>query len=533
MTAAALIALVATSGAVPDGSFLPACTSSDDHGWPRFQSSAELKANTQWHEYFMRVYGMIPDKYPVCTYDLWYIDLPAWEATGLNLTRLAHSLNNDCIKMFTPHDVLWRKVVINPENPYAPPSKLNNGDLFVSTTIGYVALGIYHDKWTPLPNNTWWRFLWIYTHTLTTLEDDDRPLTTHSSPLRIEVTHAVIPTELAGAWAWRQPGSGVWYNTGRTIVFPTPQNMSEVHKVAIEYLKEGCSLQISSYWPLLVQKQTRRHCFTPVCCCFWVYLIVVLTCISHRKAKFSAFVRVKKALTLSSSSRCKGKYRWELSGFRDWQRWFWWGLMAISPAESRTPLRRPCGALAIDWSRPYDTIQSTRTHTSSAILWHTKSNHYSDSMFACSQKCCYLTSDPDGEQPSDVDVWTSQSQTAAAWCPWPSTPRTSRARCRACAKTASSTSAKRVPRTPARDTAALFCEREHSLGDDDLLISKCDRYGSLIAERLTKYSNKCTSIRIDLSLSLVCHLSGVPHAWHTDDFIQYSVTYSICIYSVY
>ena len=37
------------------------------------------------------------------------------------------------------------------------------------------------------------------------------------------MTHAVLPTELAGAWVWRQPGSGVWYNTGRTIVFPTPK----------------------------------------------------------------------------------------------------------------------------------------------------------------------------------------------------------------------------------------------------------------------------------------------------------------------
>ena len=97
-----MLALLATLGAISgavsnfgNGSFLPACTSIDDHGWPRFHSLEELKADSKWHDYFMRVYGMLPNKYPVCVYDFWYIDLPAWEATGLNLTRSVVHLLND------------------------------------------------------------------------------------------------------------------------------------------------------------------------------------------------------------------------------------------------------------------------------------------------------------------------------------------------------------------------------------------------------------------------------------------------------
>lgn len=48
-----------------------------------------------------------------------------------------------------------------------PAAGLQPGDLFQSIQ-GY---GIYHDKWEPIPNNTW-----------------------------VEVAHSVLPTELTGAW---------------------------------------------------------------------------------------------------------------------------------------------------------------------------------------------------------------------------------------------------------------------------------------------------------------------------------------------
>merc|ERR1719295_1153147 len=67
----------------------------------------------------------------------------------------------------------------------------------------------------------------------------------------IEVTHEVYPTELAGCWVWRQRGSGIWYNMGRTLVFPTPSDPLKIHADAISFLRDGCSVNISNEWPQL------------------------------------------------------------------------------------------------------------------------------------------------------------------------------------------------------------------------------------------------------------------------------------------
>lgn len=169
------------------------CDSAEDHGWPRFHSREELQADKKWSMYLTQVYGDLPNNYPICLFDFWKINVASYFAAGLNGSR----------------PIL---------NPYAG-DVLKSGDLFFGGVSG---LNIYHENWTAVPNNTW-----------------------------VEVAHAVVPTEISGSWAWRARGSGVFYNVGRTIVFPTPADMKLVHREAIEFLTNGCSRRPSSHWPQL------------------------------------------------------------------------------------------------------------------------------------------------------------------------------------------------------------------------------------------------------------------------------------------
>lgn len=187
-------ALLMTEAWTRTDRFESQCASASQYGWPRFASRKALEADKKWASYFQRVYGELPDQYPVCMYDFWHIDKDAYIASGLNSSR---SINMNA-------------------------SSVTEGDLYAQiSTTGY-ELAIYHADWEPLPNNTW-----------------------------IEVTHAVYPTELSGCWVWRQRGSGIWYNTGRTIVFPTPSDPKRIHADAISFLSKGCSVNISREWPQL------------------------------------------------------------------------------------------------------------------------------------------------------------------------------------------------------------------------------------------------------------------------------------------
>ena len=168
------MAVAEISGLVGTDQFLPGCTSDDDHGWPRFRSAAELHADKKWHRYFMQVYGMIPEKYPVCVYDFWYINEPAWEASGLKSSRSVRSLFHSLFfvihfenefESWTTYSLvlafmLCRSVVTNATNP---PTKLKDGDLFRSFTTTGAGLGIYHEKWTPVPNHTWYILVYMFT----------------------------------------------------------------------------------------------------------------------------------------------------------------------------------------------------------------------------------------------------------------------------------------------------------------------------------------------------------------------------------
>ena len=107
--------------------------------------------------------------------------------------------------------------------PVIDVSKVAEGDLYSRYSMtGELEYAIYHGQWKPVPNNTW-----------------------------VEVTHTILPTELKGAWVWNQRGSGLWYNTGNTLVFPTPANMDKIHAEAIQFLSDDCSVNISNNWPQL------------------------------------------------------------------------------------------------------------------------------------------------------------------------------------------------------------------------------------------------------------------------------------------
>ena len=98
-------------------------------------------------------------------------------------------------------------------------SDVQEGDLFVGGLTGYQ---IYHAAWKPLPDHAW-----------------------------VEVTHAVVPTEENGAWVFRQRGSGIWYNLGRTKVFEKdPADPRKVHMDAAAFMTANCSWSANlTRWP--------------------------------------------------------------------------------------------------------------------------------------------------------------------------------------------------------------------------------------------------------------------------------------------
>jgi len=177
------------SPAYVPGNFEAQCTSAQDYGWPRFESLEDLLAQRSWTSYFQQVYGGLPTKYPLCVYDLWYLDPLAYEVAGLN----------------------------NSGRPVHDRLNVKEGDLFQGL-LGN--LGIYHEVWRPLPDYTW-----------------------------VELEHTVYPTEVDSFWAWRTRGSGIWYNTGRTIVFPTPADPAKIHEEAMAFLRDNCTCDISWQWP--------------------------------------------------------------------------------------------------------------------------------------------------------------------------------------------------------------------------------------------------------------------------------------------
>merc|ERR1711879_981205 len=88
--------------------------------------------------------------------------------------------------------------------------------------MGIERLQIYHEVYTPLPANTW-----------------------------AEIEHTSFGSELKGFWGGRFRGTGIWANTGNTIVFPNHNDPALNHAEAISFLTDGCSVPITSHWPRL------------------------------------------------------------------------------------------------------------------------------------------------------------------------------------------------------------------------------------------------------------------------------------------
>jgi len=175
-------------------SYEPDCKSDDDKGWPRFNSVYELRAS-RWSTYFLEIYGGLPVKYPVCVHDFWWLDDKALERA--NITGL------------TPVD--WQ-------------GNLSEGDLMDTRMVDYSGhpggFGIYHEVYKPAGNHMW-----------------------------IEIMHTTFPTETETMWCWRTRGSGVWFNTGNTMTFPTQRGYTKLHREAQQYLRDGCTAKISLFLP--------------------------------------------------------------------------------------------------------------------------------------------------------------------------------------------------------------------------------------------------------------------------------------------
>mmetsp|Transcript_85127 Transcript_85127/g.150567 ORF Transcript_85127/g.150567 Transcript_85127/m.150567 type:complete len:465 (-) Transcript_85127:278-1672(-) len=167
--------------------FQPSCLSQDQFGWPRFESKAELQANLPWRNYFMQVYGVVPnDGYPICTFGFWSINITAFTAAGLS-TQFVPITDR-----ILPQLYFWEQ-----------------GQLFQNRAVGFDGnelnwingYAIFHSyrlrQYTA--SNTW-----------------------------IEVTHtgSGATGEDVGMWLFYAPGSGVWYNTGNLIAFATHEEAS-------------------------------------------------------------------------------------------------------------------------------------------------------------------------------------------------------------------------------------------------------------------------------------------------------------------
>ena len=110
-------------------------------------------------------------------------------------------------------DKIINKTIIGP-----PFTDLQEGDLFTSQS----GLQIYHKEWRPAPSNAW-----------------------------VEIMHIAIPTELQGSWIYPLRGTNVWFNVGRTVVFPRDGSLTgSGHDSGKRFLATGCSRPPSNAWPL-------------------------------------------------------------------------------------------------------------------------------------------------------------------------------------------------------------------------------------------------------------------------------------------
>lgn len=166
------------------------CQSESDYGWPRFSSQTELEASP-WGAYLREMYGALPQQYPFCTFDLWYINKYAKSFPALGITPDPSKASHG-----------------NKINHTFHRGDYDDGD-FYDTDFGN---WIYHSDVAVVPNNTW-----------------------------IEVQHALFKTETKAMWFTRSRGSNIWYNVGRSISFISDDG----HNAAYDYFAaRGCKYPV-------------------------------------------------------------------------------------------------------------------------------------------------------------------------------------------------------------------------------------------------------------------------------------------------
>jgi len=155
-------------------------------GWPKFDSQAQLQANTWGSCYFKQVYGYVPDDasgfYPLCLGELWMFYTDVMQSCGV--TGVPQSVG-ECPtnRGKTPGQYYQHMSGLQPNN---------------------VAWSWHPLPHVAIPDNTW-----------------------------VEVIHRkFVKDEHAGAWFFYARGGGIWFNMGKTISF-------QDHGGAYRYFKTG------------------------------------------------------------------------------------------------------------------------------------------------------------------------------------------------------------------------------------------------------------------------------------------------------
>jgi len=154
------------------GKFYPHCTEKNQYGWPTFKDYNSL-AKDGWGCYFKEVFGWVPSSgYPICIFDFWYLHV---------------SKVNKC-KAKTPSAMVAK----------------HNGQ------VG----SWFNTMWSLQPPDA----SWILHHTVPNGGLVDNTW--------IEGTHHQVGTpgggdEIHGAWFVPAHGSNLWFNLGKTKVFPS------------------------------------------------------------------------------------------------------------------------------------------------------------------------------------------------------------------------------------------------------------------------------------------------------------------------
>ena len=195
------------------------------NGWPQFSSPADLLAD-RWGDYITAVYGEIPasrDLYPWCKGNLWmYYESVLTEFNVTDIPPIAAECPADANVTLNQTGVEGQRYAINnPLQPYGISWSWHNPQPDKPTA-----------PQSPIPNNTW-----------------------------VEVMHRKVDyDEKTGAWLFYAPGSGIWFNLGRTIVF-------ESHGQAFEHFNATFAVNSTHNNPLCINNvniTTTNECMSHV-----------------------------------------------------------------------------------------------------------------------------------------------------------------------------------------------------------------------------------------------------------------------------